>query len=359
MAVDRGKLLVKSPYYITEAGSAGFTSEIEIRIWNGLFTSEPTSPNYLLTKQVISDTATQAVFEISKIIESSFDHLSNVYTNLPSANTDSLWVNVKSFNGSVNRDDTFIGLDGYSYFNEGLNVNPTDTTLISERILYHYTDIPLRLPVYCSGATNANSVEFRLGTNVVSTTSLTAYTSSLNSYDKVKYITKSGSVSGAIDNILVKNSSGTVLDTISVVPMNCSRYDPYVVSFINKFGVNQELVFNLVSKESIEVDKKSFNRQILDLTGTPTYNTTRHQTKEYNSSVKETITLNSNYIDESLNDTIGQLISSEAVWVTSNGVTYPVNVSTKNLDYKKSVNEGLINYTIKFDYAFNKRNNVY
>ena len=73
----------------------------------------------------------------------------------------------------------------------------------------------------------------------------------------------------------------------------------------------------------------------------------------------ESIKLNTNYIHESLNDALGELISSEAVWVEVNGVTSPVSVLTQNLDYKKSINEGLINYTLNFEYAFNKRNTIY
>jgi len=57
-----------------------------------------------------------------------------------------------------------------------------------------------------------------------------------------------------------------------------------------------------------------------------------------------------------------QLLLSEQVWMTKTIDTrptiLPVNVKTQSLQYKTSVNDKLINYTIDFDYAFDKINNI-
>jgi len=361
MSTNRGTILTKSPYFITEVVSAGATSTIEIRVWNGSSTAEPADPNYSLRKQALSTTSTNVSFEICKIVNDIIEHKSNVYTISPtSGKTDSLWVNIKSFGGTTNRDDTWLALDGYSDFLDGINYALSTPILISERILYHYDNIPLRLPVFVSGSSNTNTVEFIKGGVAQSVTSYTSLTGSLNSYDKIQYVNETNYAPGDIDSIWIKNGVGGVIDTIAIVPMECTRYTPHIVSFINRFGANQELIFGLVSKNKITVKKDSYRRQVLVYTnGVPSYDTTRHNTKDYNSNVTEVITLNSNYIDESLNDTIGELISSETVWITSGGITYPVNVSTSTLDYKKSINEGLINYTISFDKAFDNRNTIY
>ena len=359
MATYQGILLTKSPYYITELGALGFTSDIEIRIWGGAMNSEP-AITYNIIKQALSSTETSVLFEISKIIEASFNHLPNQQDLVGVAKTNALWVNVKSFQGTANIDKTWLALDGYSNFHDGVNYQPSDSVLISERILYHYEGLPIRFPVHVEGIAKANTVEFRLGTTVVSTSDYTALINSVNSYDKIQYPELSGQLPGAVDNVVIKNSIGTIIDTLTIEATTCSRYTPYVVSFINKFGANQELVFGLVSKERVTVTKQSYNRQTLEINaGVPSYNTGRHKYKGYNANVMESIKLNTNYIHESLNPTLEQLISSEAVWLTVDGVTLPVNVKTTNLDYKKSVNEGLINYTLEFDYAFNKRNNIY
>jgi len=360
MATNNGILLSKSPYYISELGSAGFTSTIEIRIWSGAFASEPAQPTYTLDKQTLSASETYVSFEISKLVNDYFNHLPNPNDLSASDRTETVWVNVKSFNGSVNRDDTWLALDGYSNFLDGINHDFTGTVFISERILYHYDNLPLYLPVYVDGNDNANTVVFRLGASDVHIVDLTSFISSTNSYDKLQYVEASGFALGDFDNVVVKNSVGTILETLSIKTVNCTKYIPVEVQFINSFGVNQTLVFDLVSREKINVERNTFKRQTLEYTnGVPSYNTGKHVYQAYNSNVREELTLNTNYIDESLNDTLGELISSDAVWSKVDSITEPLNVKTNSLDYKKRVNEGLVNYTIQFDKSFNKRNTIY
>jgi len=359
MSIFQGKLLTKSPYYIHETGVPGFTSIMEIRIWNGDSTNEPASPVYTISKQTLNSTRTELVMEIGKIIESAFNHKADIYNESGVLKTDSYWVNVKTFGGTSNRDDTWLALDGYGEFLEGLNYNPTNVSLITESILYHYDNIPLRLPVYCDGDDNACFVVYKKNGVAITTIDISLFRTSLNSYDKIQYTSDISSLPGSYDSVEIQDLSTNVIKTLKVVPVDCTKYTPHVVSFINRFGVNQEIVFSLLSKKGVSVNKESFNKQLLNTNGGVSYDTTKHQTKEYNTDARESITLNTNHIDESLNDTIAQLLQSEYVWVTVGGVISPVNVGTTSLDYKTSINDGLVNYTIDFDYSFSKRSNIY
>jgi len=52
---------------------------------------------------------------------------------------------------------------------------------------------------------------------------------------------------------------------------------------------------------------------------------------------------------------------SEQVWLEKLDGTddvFPVNVTTQSLQYKTSVNDKLVQYTLNFEYAFDKINNV-
>lgn len=356
MAIYQGKILTNSPFFISEAVNSGATSTIELRVWNGDFNTEPTAATYTLNKQALSVSGTNVTFEITQLINDSFEHIATPYILTGSTRSDALWVNIKSYGGDANRDDTFLALNGYSEFTDGINYQPTNIVLIRERILYHYDNIPLRIPVYCDGTANANFLTFKKGASEVFTGTLVSFINSDNSYDKVQYVSYSGSTPGDLDTLLIRNNAGTTLETIIIKPVDCTKYTPYVVSFINKFGVNQELTFDLKSKESINIRKDKYNTQTLVYTnGLPTYDTGKHAYKVSTSTVRDSITLNTNYIDESFNDVIGDLISSEAVWINS----IPVNVTTNSLDYKTGLNDSLIQYTINFEYAFDKRNNIY
>lgn len=360
MATEKGILLSKSPFYIIEAGTAGFTSTLEIRVWSGDFNSEPIDFTYELIKQALTESTTNNSFEISTLVNDEFDHLPNPLDLTAANRGEALWVNVKSFGGSVNRDDTWLAVNGYSDFLSGLNFSFTGSTLVSERILYQYDGIPITLPVYCDGLTNANQLVFKLNGSVVNTDDFSAFASSSNSYDKIQYTSNVFS-QGAIDRVEVQDSVGAVLDAFTIKQFDCTKYTPYKVQFINRFGANQTIVFDLKATESIASEGNQYTRQVLEFNnGIPTYNTGRHQFKTYNSNVTKSITLNTNLIDETLNDSIGELISSEFLWVTdSNDLTSPINVSTDGVTYKTNVNDKTINYTIAFDYAFNTRNTIY
>lgn len=49
---------------------------------------------------------------------------------------------------------------------------------------------------------------------------------------------------------------------------------------------------------------------------------------------------------------------SEQVWVYDGTEVKPIILDTKSLEFKTSVNDRLINYTINFSYAYNKINDI-
>jgi hypothetical protein len=49
---------------------------------------------------------------------------------------------------------------------------------------------------------------------------------------------------------------------------------------------------------------------------------------------------------------------SQEVWIDNGVDILPVNPRTNSMTFKTSVNDKMINYTLEFDYAFDKINNV-
>jgi hypothetical protein len=72
--------------------------------------------------------------------------------------------------------------------------------------------------------------------------------------------------------------------------------------------------------------------------------------------VQKSITLNTGFINEEYNEVIQQLMLTERAWVHEDDTIFPIIPKTQSLDYKSSLNDGLINYTIEFDYAYNEIN---
>ena len=53
-----------------------------------------------------------------------------------------------------------------------------------------------------------------------------------------------------------------------------------------------------------------------------------------------------------------QLFLSEKVWIEYKNKTLGVNIENNNIDYKTSLTDGLINYTIDVSFAFDTINNI-
>jgi hypothetical protein len=68
--------------------------------------------------------------------------------------------------------------------------------------------------------------------------------------------------------------------------------------------------------------------------------------------------LNTGFYPESYNEIFRQLSLSEEVWIKYEGETLPIIVKTSSLNYKTSINDKLINYTMDVEFAFNKINNI-
>ena len=73
---------------------------------------------------------------------------------------------------------------------------------------------------------------------------------------------------------------------------------------------------------------------------------------------KESITVNSGFYSEEYNEIVKQMLLAEQVWIDDGINTLPINLKSKSLRFKKSVNDKLISYTLSFDYAFDKINNI-
>jgi hypothetical protein len=163
---------------------------------------------------------------------------------------------------------------------------------------------------------------------------------------------------GIVDELYISSDSGT--EVIKIITEPCSKYEPYKVTFVNKFGALQDMWFTLKSIERLNTTGETYKANVLDF-GSLTYDTFKPQVAQYNKMGKESITLNTNYLSEEYNEVIKQLMMSEQVWLTKltdEELVLGVIPKTQSVTYKTSLNDRLVQYTIEFDYAFDKINTV-
>ena len=388
------KINVRSPFYIKVSQTNIATATLNLYVYTGTFVANGSvaNPKYTITKSVV--TSGYIVFEISELVR---DYLDIEFNG--EYDSQAVWVNAVitttvssgSATATVTPDNAngFIALDGFGYFEEGINPELSRTYLQSNKEIFRPDDQNVRVPVFTE---DTDSVSFLYKGEVKRVQSIS---SSTNTNGQIDYITVSGADNtdsykervladggtlednslldaflesvdiGLVDELYINSDSGTEAVKISTEP--CSKYEPYKVTFINKFGALQDMYFSLKSVESLNTKGETYKANVVDF-GTLTYDTYKPQVAQYNKLGKESITLNTNYLSEDYNEVIKQLMMSEQVWLTrldnpapdSNNLETVLAVipKTQSVTYKTSLNDRLVQYTVEFDYAFDKINTV-
>ncbi len=159
-----------------------------------------------------------------------------------------------------------------------------------------------------------------------------------------------------VDKVIVSNKYSAKVLTVKTIE-EC-KYNPYKLIFKNRFGVKESLWFFKKSQVSLKVTSENFRANQFKQRNAgfePAIDNTVRSMQQYNKNGKESITLNSGFVDEALNESFKQLMLSEEVTLFDydNNVLQAVNVVDTELKYKTSVNDKLINYTVELEMSNN------
>lgn len=389
------KINLRSPYYIKVSKTALTSVELKLYIYTGTFTANGSvaagTLRYTINKKPLGSNA-YVVFEVSELVR---DYLEVEFNG--DYNSESVWLNaIATVTGggtnpvTVNPDNTngFIGLDGYGYFEEGANPTLSTTALQSNNSIIALDDNLFRVPVFVAGT---ESVSLLYKGEVKQTIDLSS-ASVDETTEQIRYIsansTGSGDVTydsfqervlndggtfesssclsefldsisiGLIDEVYVASASG--VEVFKVKTLEECLYTPIKVTFVNKFGAFQDLIFFKKSIDKTSVKGEEFKTAVFDQ-ATLTYKTYQHQRTQFMVQGTDSITMNTGYISEDYNQVIEQLMLSEQVWatfMTDSEEVRPLVPKTKSFTHKTQLNDKLIDYTIEFDIANNKINNI-
>ena len=156
----------------------------------------------------------------------------------------------------------------------------------------------------------------------------------------------------------------TIGAKLTISRIGCTKYGTgRKITFINKYGVLQDLWFFLKAVKDISRTNESF--QSNTLTSSANFSQTNAPTKLFNTRAKQKHTLSSGYYPEYMNAAFEELLLSEYVWYTraeddqpNSLETIPVIVKTSSIKYKTNLNDSLIEYVIEFEDAFDYINNI-
>ena len=371
------KINARSPYYVTIGVSptvANLTKvDMELYVYTGLRTNR--SNLFGLTSFAVNNVVT---FEISEIVR---DYLLNTFDG--DYATANVWVDYRTnsyIQGVAQGFTTYTeltGFDGYGYFEDGANPQNADTVLQSNSSILKLADTPAVLPLYINQDID---VSYLLNNQVVysidfsfdpeNTEQIKYVTNGVNGADMFedRVIQDGGAFESnvcltdfedefallAVDEIRVSDEDGN-LTIVTVQDIEECKYQPYKVTFVNKYGALQSIWFFKRTNEVLTTKSEKYKSNIIQ---NNTYSTSRHQQKILTKNGSEKLTLNTGFYPEEYNDVFKQMQLSEDCWIEIDSQTLPINVSSSSLNYKTHLNDKLINYTIEVDFAFDTINNI-
>ena len=374
-------------------------SNATLRLWiyQGQFGSRTVDPTYTLYKEKIS-AENSIVFEVSELIR---DYTTVTFTGDFSTINQTAWAEweiTRTFSDSktdVVR-NAALCFNGYGYFEDGINPELSKGLLQSNTIIYHKKGDPFYIPVY-TGEGGAFSVKYYEGASLTKTTTLGYKVKKLTvdaewTVDDCKDCDPSGGKYTAdMESINVADSQETIdtlyydgvpssvtitdiegnTTTCTVYETEECKFTPYRVTFMNKFGVAQNVYFFKRRDESINVTKDSYEANTItssDATtattdtsvkgATVSYSLNAPTKKFFNVKGKKKLKLNTGFVDESYNEVIQQILLTEQAWIQEGGEVYPIIPVTQSLQYKTRVNDRLIDFQVEFEYAYDEINEI-
>jgi len=355
------------------------SATLRLWIYTGDFTSQPEEPNYIIYKEKLPSSE-KIIFEIGELVKDYIDvEFKGTYYDIKQSAW-AKWEITRLFDDESTNTDisgSAIGFLGYGYFQDGINPQLSNDLLQSNLNIFHNCDEPLYIPILL-GEDGVFKVEYYDGSNLISSNTFGNEITPLKA-DTIDYYAANKAITA--DRTFLKNTSSNpittlmspqepfnrieiitasgVTITLNVYCLDCSKYNMYKVSFINKFGVIQDMWFDKKRTDNLDVNKSSYKRNTLDLSGELlTYSVNSAQMMPHDVIGNNRITMNTGFVTEDYNELIQELMLTESAWIHEDNDVTPIVPKTSSFTYKTGVDDKLINFTVEFDYAFDTINNI-
>lgn len=397
----------------TNSGSAGFKYVADVFIWFGASGSVPVSYSYRLIKPKEPIANLYGYFDISNIVNS-FLEQTNINHGAGTATDNeetvcNVQVKFREYTtaggvGAVSAtSNTIQAYDGYTEFVDGVNATNTTGVLTSgSSEQYIQPTQSLTIGVIPS-IVNGMYVEYSDGSSVMIDIADLGAVDSTDSTDKLWYLpVGAGNLNGSVidpkpediaDLLYYDLSLGTyasvayarrveadggTMEALTCCEeaiqalgnddsaydtrfyVNCElRYSPVTIAYQNKYGAWDYIVASKKSINSTSTNKKQYETNVGTI-GSSTWNydpTTSSPTKTYNNFGRDSITLNTDFLNDGYNQMIKEMMLSNALYLVEK--ERYVTLKDTQVQYKTSLNDNLVQYTFNFEYVSQIKNRVW
>jgi hypothetical protein len=358
--------LARSPHIIeiSESGQEG--SKVELFLGSDIGTSNPT---YTLSKLIPATNKIETYYNISPYIREyfNFTHWQNatgLSYDIDTSTDFEVEYELQKYKlvggtytpvGSLIQ-DSFV--DGFGYYEDGYN--PSAPTVLLDEGTYFYNYDSTIPTSQNNGTWGSIDIQINVGdvvryTDLVTGSSFdfTATTAGTKSFSRI-YLTYA-----ANGNKVEWLAGGTLIKWTAYFKPQCEpKYQPVVVDFVNRYGSWSRIFFQKAKTRTIEVKKNEYKLNPDSLPFTP--EDTR-QKAQFNINGTETIKLNTGWVNDNYGEYLQQMFLSEYVTICDfeNNEDYAaVKVKPSSLKKQVGINDGMMNYTLEFEFAYDMINTV-
>jgi len=364
--------LVQSPTVFTlkESGevytSASFQYYLDLYYWDGTPNNSGSVSNYTLVKY--PNASNVGIFDVGRILNSTLTaSVEGNPSNIKYFKADGYYRYQSSsvfITSSHLETGVYKALDGYAIFDE-----PIGQSITSKSI--HW---PLMTDGPASQSVLAEDLGFGgvyVGTTGGTQPNRLVYSGSFGNGT----FTLSGSVSSSQQvqqYPLAPQANGFPISTnsqwYSIQPFNnttalgtpvyyevvCKQKYPNIrIKWKNRYGQFDWFSFYMVNRQSFQTTKRSYQPQLGQWNAsTLTYTQYDSSNLNYIVDSKQSIQVNTDWVDESYNEIFKQLLVSEEIyWVKSATDLLPLTINTDNVTFKTGVVDKVIQYGFDFDFG--------
>jgi len=358
-------ILIRSPYFTVIDETSQLGSKVELFIWNKGET-EPTVPTYTLSKKAASASQTKNEYNISNYIKEYIDIIKPTYDYSTIEESTKQWcyVKVKRYTEETINDFVLLNETLYSAFNgyidylSGIQISTNNnynilTNFRINKTYKYYRYGGEKIPFINIFIAEKDDVSYQVKYSDLNGDNEEIFTIVDNPAFDYLFSVPISNVENTIfkdGNIIEILVDGNSVFKVLFIPECENKYTPMLCSFVNEFGGWDFITFFKAKTESWEIKNKEYNL----LPNSLEYNPSRGESKFFNYEAKQSIKINTGWVEEYYNDLIKNLLTSETILLDNK----PVKLKTMTTDLKTSLQDKMINYTIEFEYNYNQINNV-
>ena len=261
-----------------------------------------------------------------------------------------------------------IALDGYNYYLEGINYLPS-THLGNSSNSYWMTNRPLKMDIPTGTsmrmflAKDSTAAVYQVVIDVndgdfdlyIITSGLTNEIAAIKAGStEIQQLATSGGDTDPITEYKIygADSGGTAVTKVYefTIEEPC-KYGFKNLQFLNRYGVWDNLLVYGTKKESLDVKRTEVMTSPVDISTTPSMSLTEQQGQFRMANIhgRESMRVNTGWIDEDYNEVIKQMMLSEDLFDAD--TLQPYTIDTSSINFKTSLNNKLINYTFNLKQA--------